>query len=318
MAIRLASESKPQLAMPMNVRPPTSPRSSARDRAGGEHRARRHRLERDPEHAGEVVAAAAGEHAEHAVGVPERAGDRADQPSPPNATAISPAAAAARASSRACSRLRVRSTWCSSPSRLSAASTAGSARAGAAAAGRGVDDQRQPHVADAPGRAGRRRSRPGRDRWRPRPAPRLVTPVSTIARVEPGRGRAGEVGVEPIADDQRAARAEAVERGLEDLRVGLADDASPSRSVAYSSAATIAPVPGHSPSSVGNVRSRPAAIISAPASTAWVAVAQLGEVEARRGRRRRRRRPRRPAAVPLTIRCPASATWRKIAGEPIT
>ena len=51
------------------------------------------------------------------------------------------------------------------------------------------------------------------------------------------------------------------------------------RAVAYSSAATIAPVPGHWPSAAGNVRSRPAAIISAPASTAWVAVAQLGEVE---------------------------------------
>ena len=74
-----------------------------------------------------------------------------------------------------------------------------------------ISDEHQSRTQRA--RAGRRRSPPARDRWRPPPASRVVTPVSTIARVEPGRGRAGQIGVEPVADDQRPPGPEPVERG---------------------------------------------------------------------------------------------------------
>src|SRR5258708_40249522 len=45
-----------------------------------QHRAGGDGLEWDPEHAREVVAAPAGKHAEAAVGMPKRVGDRADEP----------------------------------------------------------------------------------------------------------------------------------------------------------------------------------------------------------------------------------------------
>src|ERR1700739_3428804 len=78
-AIRLAIESKPQLAMPMNVREPTWPMStrvilpSARTsqaRAG----ARGH-----PRGGRKVVAPAAGQDAHAPVGLGDRLGDRRDQ-----------------------------------------------------------------------------------------------------------------------------------------------------------------------------------------------------------------------------------------------
>ena len=72
-------------------------------------------------------------------------------------------------------------------------------------------------------------------------------------------------------------------------RLGLADDGSACGRLAVSTPASTAPVPGHGPSGIGKVASRVAPISSAPRRTAWVAIAQLVEVEARRGRRRRRR-----------------------------
>ena len=189
---------------------------------------------------------------------------------------------------------------------------------GAAAAGERVDDQRQhqsPSTSASEVLGDRHR------RGVARPLGLLgacVTPREHDRAVEPGGGRAGQIGVEPVADHQRPARPEAVERGRRRSAGRACRRARAVRSVAYSSAATIAPVPGHIPSSAGKVRSRPAAIISAPASTACVASRSssksksscpattttsasglgVGAVDDRAGR--------------------TSATWRKIAGEPIT
>ena len=83
LAIWLTTESKPQLAMPAKVSLAGLAEVESALDAGGEDRARGHRLARNPEHAAQVVAPAAGQHADDAVGVLDRAGDRADQPIAP-------------------------------------------------------------------------------------------------------------------------------------------------------------------------------------------------------------------------------------------
>ena len=61
LAMRLTTESNPQLAMPMKVRSPAWPMSSALLDTGCEDLARGDGLARDPEHPAEVVAPAARE-----------------------------------------------------------------------------------------------------------------------------------------------------------------------------------------------------------------------------------------------------------------
>ena len=170
-------------------------------------------------------------------------------PSPPNATAISPAAAAVGGElARVLEAPRQLDVMFEpEPAQRLLDAVEGPPRA--AAAGRGVDDQRQLHGASVSAfRSSAIMHRGG-----------IGGQLGLLAGadagehdrgVEPGRGRARQVGVEPSPTTSVLAGAEAVERGLEDLRLGLADDAAV-RSVAYSSAATIAPVPGHIPSSVG-------------------------------------------------------------------
>src|ERR1700694_4692728 len=70
--------------------------------------------------------------------------------------------------------------------------------------------------------------------------------------VEPGPRGAAEVGVQPVADYQRAASAKTTERGHEDLALEYATNRT----------AKIAPVPGQRPPSAGNVASRFSAISS--------------------------------------------------------
>ena len=67
-AIRFASESKPQLAMQRKRLPLTSPTSISRVAPGREHATAASALVGDPEHAGEVVAAPAGDHAHRRAG----------------------------------------------------------------------------------------------------------------------------------------------------------------------------------------------------------------------------------------------------------
>ena len=82
-------------------------------RPGGQHLAGGAGIQGDAQGPGEVVAPPPGQHAQQAL-APRRASATAPiRPSPPKATAVSPAATAARASSRAWSRLRVASMRCS-------------------------------------------------------------------------------------------------------------------------------------------------------------------------------------------------------------
>ena len=128
--MRLTTESKPQLAIPANVRPPASPRSSGRTTpdARTEHAvtgfvaipsARHRSLPRPPGSTPTTPSVCFNAPATAPI-----------NPSPPNATATSPAAAASTASSRAWARLFVYSKRCSRPKSRRAACTAGSARAG--------------------------------------------------------------------------------------------------------------------------------------------------------------------------------------------
>ena len=249
--------------------------------------------------------------------MPERPGDGADQPVAAERDGDFAGRGRVAASSRACSRLRVSSTWCSSPSARQRQLDAARARPARPppADGLTISDsftspatraRRSSAIATGAGSVAASASSRGAHaasarsprRARPRPHP--------PDRSRAGRRRRASAGPEPV------------ERGPEDLRVGLADDAG-----AVARSRTRAPprsrrCRARCPSSVGKRAIPPAAIISAPASTAWVAVAQLAEVRSRRGRRSRRARPRLARSVPLTIRWPASATCRKIAGDPIT
>ena len=214
--------------MPRNVcarrpRPRSSRRSSpvASSAHGGAG------LERDPQHAREVVAAAAGQHAEHAVECAQRTGDRADQrrrrparrrSRPRRRARRGPAPGRARGSRRALDVVLEAQPRAARPRRP------GAARAARPPPAERVDDQaRRSRRTEHQARGGRRRSRPARGRRPPRPAPACVAPVSTIAPSSPARGRPGEVGVEPIADHQRAARRRAGPARSRRSRLGLAD-----------------------------------------------------------------------------------------------
>ena len=229
------------------------------------------------------------------------------RPSPPNATAVSP-----RGGRRASELARVLEAARALDVVLEpelgerGLHVRGQRVAGPSAAGRWVDDQRRASASPSTQRVevvgDRHRRRVAR---RPRACGRVVTPVSTIARVEPGGGRPGQIGVEPVADRPacargRAGRARSLKicgSGLPTIRARCARSRTRARRRPRRSRARSRP-------RSGKVRSRPAAIISAPAEHRLGGVAQLAEVEARRDRRRRRRRPRLARSVPLTIRWP--------------
>ena len=69
--------------------------------------------------------------------------------------------------------------------------------------------------------------------------------------VQARRGRRGEVGVDAIADHERRALAEPVERGQEQLRLRLADDLGRAPASRTPRRRAMAPVPGQSPSGCG-------------------------------------------------------------------
>ena len=77
--MRFATESRPQLAIPRNVLLAGSADVKPGRDAGGEYLARRHGVERDPEHPGEVVAASAGQDPQNAVGPAQRSRERGDE-----------------------------------------------------------------------------------------------------------------------------------------------------------------------------------------------------------------------------------------------
>ena len=147
---------------------------------------------------------------------------------------------------------------------------------------------------------------------------RVVPPVSTRARVEAGAAGAGDVDVEPVADRERAARAEAVAGGRVHRRLGLADD------------------PRGADAGRGLDRrqdgagARPLAVRHREARVARGAD-QLGAAQHGLGRDLAARRRTRSSwaattttsarvanGVLLTIRSPASATWSTSAWEPTT
>ena len=78
----------------------------------------------------------------------------------------------------------------------------------------------------------------------------LVPPVEHQRRVEAGRGRRRQVGVHAVAHHERRPSPEPVERREQQLRLGL-PTISALRSLAASTAARIAPVPGQRPSGWG-------------------------------------------------------------------
>ena len=98
---------------------------------------------------------------------------------------------------------------------------------------------------------------------------------------------------------------------------GLPTMLSARRPAASSTAASTAPVPGHGPSGMGNVRSRLRPISSAPRMTAWVPI--FSSPEWRSSCPATTTRSAREAnSVLLTIRMPAAATWSTTAWAPIT
>ena len=87
--------------------------------------------------------------------------------------------------------------------------------------------------------------------------------------------------------------------------------------VAYSTAATTAPVAGHGPSGIGKVASRLVHHNAAPFSAAWTA--PLSSAKSRRSWPLTTTTSARSArSEPLRIRSPASLTWRWTAAEPMT
>ncbi len=142
--MRLASESKPQLAIPTNAR---RRRRRGRSRARGRWRSappRRAGVARDPERAGEVVAATAREDRQQAAVSASRAGRRRPRRRGRRRRARPPPRRPRprrAASSRACSRSRVCSRRTRSPALAQRPLGGGKRAQRAAAAGGRVDDQ---------------------------------------------------------------------------------------------------------------------------------------------------------------------------------
>ena len=173
------------------------------------------------------------------------------------------------------------------------------ARAGSAAAARPppacgltMSAARRPIARPARGRPGwarsaRRRAGPGSAA---RTSAGVVLPVSTIAPSMPAAARGAEVGVHAVADDQRPAGTEPVQRGADELGVGLADVAARARRRGLDRGDDRARA---RPRAVGHRERRVAPgahELGAAAATACTALAQLVVVAGRRARRRRRRR----------------------------
>ena len=210
----------------------------------------------------------------------------------------------------------MRSTWCSSPSRVSSCSTPEGTAPARPPPADGLTISDRAHVASSKGvqvLGDRDRRRIG---GRLGLRARLLTPVSTIAASRPAAAA-------PARSESRRSPTTSVLPG--------ASRSSAVRKICGAGLPTIAPAPGRvlerrddgagaGPASrrrsgrCGRARRRSSP--RRPARPAWRRAAR------RMRTRHDRRRPRHSAsvspAVPLTIRWPASATWRKIAGEPIT
>ena len=168
--MRLASESKPKLAMPRYGVPSTLATSISRSSPSTASRAACGGVARDAEHAGEVVAAPAGDQRDRGAGALERAGERAQQAvAADRGDRLARPRGARAASSAACSMLRVVTVRWGAPRRSSSAITSGSAFSA-----------RPPPEAGFTSSAKRRLTRPplprGRARRRPLPA-RLAAQV---------------------------------------------------------------------------------------------------------------------------------------------
>ena len=143
-------------------------------------------------------------------------------PSPPSATATSPARAAARARLAPCSRLRVGSTWCSRPRRVSACLHRRESASGATPTGGRDSRSATVFTSTGEGREGPRRWPPEQARWLP-PLRRPGAPGEHDRAVQAGGVGAGQVGVQAVADNERPPVTEPVEGSEKDLRRRLAD-----------------------------------------------------------------------------------------------
>ncbi len=236
-----------------------------------EHLARRAGLERDPEPAREVVAPAAGQHAQHAVAVAQ---SRRPQRRPVRRRRTRPRPRRRRAppapSSPACvEAARVLDVVVVAVSQRRACSTSGSARVARPPPADGL-------TISESFTAPRATMEIVRDRHRGRVRCCLGLCAGAHARqhdraVEPGRGSARQIGVEAVADDQRAAGPEPVERGFEHVRrracprsARRARSRTRARPRSRRSPARCRPRSG----TCGRGRRRSS---RAPASTAWVA-----------------------------------------------
>src|ERR1019366_1234131 len=280
----------------------------------GQHLAGADRVLRDPQRAGQVVAPASGEYSQHAVAVLQRPRHCADQP-----VAAEGDGDLAGVTGRPRQLPGVVKATGELGSMLQAQAGQlllhpGQRATGPTAAGGRVDDQRELHAVTSAYRSSAIAT--GAGSVAACACGRVAAPVSTIAPSMPAAAAPArsESSRSPIISDRPGPRrssavSNSCASGFPTLRA--------LRSVAYSIAATIAPVPGQGPLRVGKLRSRPVASISAPSSTARVAIRSSWKLKSSW-----------PAittisasaacSVPLTIRAPASDTCRKIAGAPIT
>ncbi len=189
-------------------------------------RARAHagpRLERDAEHAGEVVAAATGQDAEHAAGAAQGSGHRPDQ-----SVATERDGELARPGCGDGQLPRVLEAARALDAVLEAQSRelgldSGELAAGTSAAGGRIDDQRAAFIAATSAwRVSAIATGAGSDAASA--SARVVTPLSTIAASSPAAAAPARSASSRSPTTSVRAGAEPVEGGEEDLRVGLADD----------------------------------------------------------------------------------------------
>ena len=212
--------------MPMKPRPPASPRSSGRSTPWAMHGARRERVARDAGHAREVVAAPAGQHAEHAaVGAAQRVGDGADEPvARQRHRDLAGGGRGARQVARVLDVARALGVE-RDAERAQRSSTPGSTAAARPPPACGLTMRETRRLTAADIVAGQPSTRsasvgatrvPGGAAWIPAAPVSTIAPSMPAARAARGRRPAGR-------RRQRAARAEAVQRGPEEVGRRLAD-----------------------------------------------------------------------------------------------
>ena len=260
----------------MNERPSTSPMSRSRSTPPATTAQAASIVGRDAEHPRGVVAAPARQDPEHRAGeLAQDADDAADEPvAAERDRRLAGRGGAARRARGACSRSRVTSVWKRTPSVAQRALGAGQELRRAPAPGGRIAQQGDVaiHRVTMPRRASRaaRRSRPGSDRARPRRSRGPMAPVSTIAPSMPAlcaAPRSASTRSPTMSARPGPSRSSAV---CTSVGSGL-PIVSTVRPEAYSTAAMIAPEPGHRPSELGKVASRLEPSRKAPRSAACVA-----------------------------------------------